>query len=682
MSHRTHPARRVLALAVAASALAAVPAEAAKDDLELVSRSSSGVPGTDSSGGVSLSDDGRYAAFVSRADNVSAEDADAYQNVFVRDRVTGTTTLVSRESGAAGDPALGNSEDAAISPDGRYVAFSSQADDLSIEDDNDVLNIYVRDLVTHTTTWVSKSSAGDPAEADAYSAAISAGGRYVLFLSQANDLSTEDADATIDAFVHDRQTGETTLVSRADGPAGAASDEHSYTASMSHSGRRIAFTSQGDNLSAEDDDDSFQTYVRDLDAGTTRLVSRATGPTGVAGDDAAYNDAISPDGRYVAFASSSSNLDPADPSLDEDVFLRDLQAETTTLVSRADGPGGASANDHAGTPDVSADGRYVSFASAATNLTGADLGGVNNIHVRDMVTHTTTVVSRADGPDGTPARTNNGAFTADITPDGRYVGFTSDADTLGEGAADTFNAYVRDVLGAPAPPVQQPPVLEQPAPKPQQPAPAPPAAGAPGRLTAKMGPARATIVRGARMLDVLSPISAKASGTVDVELRAAGRTFRFKADVDSAGARIRFRKRIPAAQARLGTGILTLRYPGDADTRPQVVRLRAAAGPAALAVTRPTYADGRLKASGTVGSRARGSVRVQLEYEHAGTVRTLAFGAKVADGRWSLDEALPENIRGEIAARTGTVHSYTLFTGYLPARVRGEMRSFEVLGSR
>ena len=144
---------------------------------------------------------------------------------------------------------------------------------------------------------------------------------------------------------------------------------------------------------------------------------------------------------------------------------------------------------------------------------------------------------------------------------------------------------------------------------------------------------------------------------------------------------IRFRKRIPAAQARLGTGILTLRYRGDADTRPQTVRLRAANRQAQLRLSRPRIADGRLRASGTVSDRARGVVRVQIQYVTAGTTHTREFKARIDDVRWSLNEQLSATVRTAIAQRTGTLHSYTLFTGYLAQRIRGEMRSYEVLAA-
>jgi len=190
------------------------------------------------------------------------------------------------------------------------------------------------------------------------------------------------------------------------------------------------------------------------------------------------------------------------------------------------------------------------------------------------------------------------------------------------------------------------------------------------------------VVKSSRRLDVLAPISSFASGVVKASFRAAGRSTRFDTRVESANRRVRINRVIPAGQARLGTGILTLAYPGDADTQPQEVRLRAAPVHADLVAGRPTISGGRLKASGRISSRARGIVRLQVLFEPAGqSTRTLRFSARISSGRYSLDEKLPAIVLAQIAARRGVVHSYTLFTGYAPASMRGEMASFQVLGA-
>ncbi len=263
------------------------------------------------------------------------------------------------------------------------------------------------------------------------------------------------------------------------------------------------------------------------------------------------------------------------------------------------------------------------------------------------------------------------AAAGDLNGDGEpdYVGgapFTDVGETVDQGRMWIFMSRVAAAPAAPPPP----------------PAPTPTPTAINGPFTAKLALARATINRRDRVLDVLAPITSRASGSVSVELHAAGRRFRFTAPINARDGRIRFRKRIPQAQAELGTGIVTIVYRGDADTRPQTVRLRAASQVAALRLRRPTISDGRLRAAGTVSQRARGVVRVQLQYVVAGRTTTLQYKVRIANGTWSLNQLLPQSVRDAIARRTGTVHSYTLFTGYLPGRVRGEMRSFQVLGDR
>ena len=204
-----------------------------------------------------------------------------------------------------------------------------------------------------------------------------------------------------------------------------------------------------------------------------------------------------------------------------------------------------------------------------------------------------------------------------------------------------------------------------------------------GQHTAKLGLARASILTSDRKIDVLAPITSRASGRVKVDLYAAGRHHRFTAPVDSANGRIRFKQSIPRSQARLGTGIMTIDYAGNDATRPQSVRLRAASRPARLSLGRPTLSgDGRLKASGTISRKARGIVRMEVQYVFLGETKTLKLRAKIAGGEWKLDEKLSDAVLVEMMLRTGSVHSYTLFTGYFPERMRGEMRSYQILGDR
>ncbi len=213
--------RRLAALGLAAALVGALalPASAAKDDLDLVSRAAGGPANGDSFQG-SLSATGRYVAFASDADNLSGEDGDATTDIFVRDTVTGTTTLVSRASGLGGAAGNTSSVVPSISADGRRVAFHSSAANLSAEDDDSVIDVFVRDLATGATILVSRASgsAGAAGDANSFNASISADGGSVAFQSEADNLSAEDDDAVFDIFVRDLATDTTTLASRASGP--------------------------------------------------------------------------------------------------------------------------------------------------------------------------------------------------------------------------------------------------------------------------------------------------------------------------------------------------------------------------------------------------------------------------------------------------------------------------------
>jgi TolB protein len=248
------------ALAVILLAVSAAPAFGAKDDAELVSRASgsAGAPGDANSVAASLSRDGRFVAFVSEANNLSADDDDGIRDVYVRDLVSEHTTLVSRTSGPAGPGGNADSGDHSVSADGRLVAFESDADNLSAEDNDPVTDVFVRDLAANTTILVSRATgpAGAKGDAPSFSPEISADGRFVAFSSDAQNLSGADNDEAIDVFVRDLASNTTMLVSRASGPAGAGGDSGSSNALMSADGRFVAFASSATNLSAEDTDPS------------------------------------------------------------------------------------------------------------------------------------------------------------------------------------------------------------------------------------------------------------------------------------------------------------------------------------------------------------------------------------------------------------------------------------------
>jgi TolB protein len=457
MAMRTwsRPALTVILLAVSAA-----PAFGAKDDAELVSRASgsAGAPGDANSVAASLSRDGRFVAFVSEANNLSADDDDGIRDVYVRDLVLEHTTLVSRTSGPAGPGGNADSGDHSISADGRLVAFESDADNLSAEDNDPVTDVFVRDLAANTTILVSRATgpAGAKGDAPSFSPEISADGRFVAFSSDAQNLSGADNDEAIDVFVRDLASNTTMLVSRASGPAGAGGDSGSSNASMSADGRFVAFASSATNLSAEDTDPLTDVFVRDVVLNVTSLASRAGGPAGPGGDNLSSLPSMSADGRFVAFASAANNLSAADSEGTLDVFVRDLAENTTTLASRAGGPAGPGGDGNSSSPSISADGRFVALDSDADNLSGTDNDAVRNVFVRDIASGTTTLVSRASGAEGAAADGSSAA--ALVSGDGRFVAFSSEADNVSDADNDggIIDVFRRDVLGAPAEPATLP----------------------------------------------------------------------------------------------------------------------------------------------------------------------------------------------------------------------------------
>jgi len=417
------------ALAVPLTLFAACLAWAAPGDTTLVSRASgtTGATGDGLSQFPAISGDGRLVAFASLSSNLTPDDRDRQGDIFVRDVVANTTILVSRASGTAGVKGNGHSDDAAISGNGSRVAFASRASNLSGSDRDRTPDVFVRDLRSETTMLVSRAGgrAGPKANARASQPAISADGRFVAFVSRASNLTSADHDHRVDVFVRDLQAHTTTLVNRGNGRAGrkCRMTLGIATPAISADGRLVAFVCAGPG-------GDQQIFVRDLHRQTTALVSRAGGIAGALGNSDSYAPAISADGRIVAFQSQASNLTQdvlsAEGALN--VFVRDLGAATTTLASRASGPAGATGNNRVlERPALSADGRFVAFTSSAA-LTPDDPDDNTDVLVRDQAAATTTLVSRATGSDG--AKGDRASGTPAMTADGRFVAFRSAATNL------------------------------------------------------------------------------------------------------------------------------------------------------------------------------------------------------------------------------------------------------------
>jgi Tol biopolymer transport system component len=320
-------------------------------------------------------------------------------------------------------------------------------------DTNLAEDIYLRDTALGSTTLVSRGFGVEPVgDLSSVFPSISADGRRVAFQSSATNLAGDDGDTTTDIFVRDTVTGSTVLVSRAGTALGAAGDADSYApARIAADGRYVSFESEADNLSTEDDKAVRDIFVRDMLDRTTTLVSRATGLNGAAGDGLSRDASLSADGRFVAFNSAADSLSTEDDKAVADIFVRDLVTQTTTLASRATGPAGAPANGISEFPFLSPDGRYVVFESDADNLSTEDNDAARNVFMRDLQLGTTTLVSRGAGPAGPPG--DGSSFSGPMSADSRYVAFNSDADNLSSEDVNAFaNVFRRDVSPLPAAP--------------------------------------------------------------------------------------------------------------------------------------------------------------------------------------------------------------------------------------
>ncbi len=402
-----------------------------------VSVSSSGAQGIGHSGlnsSPSISADSRYVAFHSDASNLVSGDTNARQDGFVRDRESGTTERVSVDSGGA----QGNldSFSPVISADGRWVAFGSYATNLVGGDTGGWADIFVHDRQSGATERVSLDSSGVPGNEHSYNPSISSDGRYVTFESYASNLVGGDTNNELDIFVRDRQSGTTERASI--DSAGTEGNALSNRASISADGRYVAFGSYATNLVGGDTNGFTDVFIHDRQSGSTERVS--VDSVGVQGNRDSFFPSISADGRYVAYGSDAGNLVSGDTNHRADVFVHDRQSGMTERVSVASG--GAEANDHSrGLPSISADGRFVTYNSNATNLVVGDTNGWADAFLHDRQSGLTERVSVDSGG----AEGNDFSTQTSVSADGRCVAFFSTATNLVGGDTNSdMDAFVRD----------------------------------------------------------------------------------------------------------------------------------------------------------------------------------------------------------------------------------------------
>ncbi|MFN8138580.1 MAG: hypothetical protein U0R49_02160 [Fimbriimonadales bacterium] len=347
--------------------------------IERVTVANDGSLGNDLSSIFGFSADNRFVVYDSEATNMVFGDTNGMNDIFVRDRLLQTTEMVSVTHD--GQLANGVSEIPSISGDGRFVVFDSNATNLVPSDTNGKNDIFVRDRWLATTLRVSVSSTGEQADRDSWGASISADGRYVVFQSYARNLIPDDTNRRLDVYLHDMQTGETERVSTATDGTEGNSDSNLVFAStpISADGRFVTFFSTASNLVPGDTNRSVDTFVRDRWTGETKRVSLRS--DGGQGNHGGGDSVISADGRYICFFSASTNMtneNDANGTL-ADLFMRDTMTGETWRITNS--TAGEQADNWCGYQSMSASGLVVVFQSQATNLAPNDTNGFMDVFV-------------------------------------------------------------------------------------------------------------------------------------------------------------------------------------------------------------------------------------------------------------------------------------------------------------
>jgi len=379
-----------------------------------------------------ISKDGRVVAFQSGAQNLVPGDTNGSQDIFVREFATGVTTRVSVDSaGVEGDS---HSYQPALSADGRFVAFFSVATNLWPIDTNFERDVFVHDRVTGLTEMISQDLYAAPANGPSFQPALSDDGNLVAFYSGASDLIVGDTNGRLDVFVRDRQAGLTTRVSvRSNGGQGNGSSEAPV---ISGDGRFVGFHSEASNLVPGDTNGAgcpqicgLDVFVHELATGITERVSVSA--SGAQGNYASRFPSLSTDGRYVAFQSLASNLVPFDTNgSTPDIFIRDriTGAVEVASVNSANVQGNAlSGGGPIGWlgPRLSADGTTVVFHSKATNLAPGGKNGTWDVFARDLAEGVTLLAN--------PSLSSNAkghSANAAVSGDGSRIVYSSGATNL------------------------------------------------------------------------------------------------------------------------------------------------------------------------------------------------------------------------------------------------------------
>lgn len=408
--------------------------------LERVSISSSGAQSSYLSRSASISTDGRYISFESMGTLAPGVGSGVFQ-IYRRDRVSGVTELVSsNSSGVAG---TAHSMRSSISADGRYVLFYSSANNLIAGDNNSARDVFIKDMQTGGVERISVSSTGVAGNGDSFEAAMSSDTRFISFTSMATNLTGGTIARQRHTYLRDRQTGSTKLISKTS--AGVLANQPTFSPALTDDGRYVVYYSKASNLAAGTSGANIQILLYDGISGNTALLSRGVtshGHDGPEGNDLSYSPSISADGRFVAFTSFANNLISGDNNGVSDILLLDRQTNELQIISQSEN--GELGNGAAiGTPALSRSGNSIAFSTYASNLLAGDTNNVADIFVHDRYSNSTPVAKA-----GSDQRLQCSGMQTPVSLDGR-ASEDADGDDLNYVWSLAGGEYIGAVITVP-----------------------------------------------------------------------------------------------------------------------------------------------------------------------------------------------------------------------------------------
>lgn len=386
---------------------------------EIISKS------THASGLPSISDNGRYVAYI--ANIVKYDGEQQRDQIFLWDDHVKKHVLISQDNqNSSGKQAEGNSLYPSLSGDGSRVAYISDSRDIDPVCDDGHMSVYLRMVgQTKTSKCLSRPSTGTKANGGSpYAPSLSGDGKKVGWTSEASNLVSNDNNGKVDVFLWSNTDSTIRLVSL--DSEGNQANGHSDWLRLDKSGQRAVFMSAASNLVANDSNGVIDVFLRDIARGKTARVSVSS--SGEQGNGLSAGPSISRDGKHVVFASAASNLVDNDSNGQFDIFVHHLDSAMTERVSIAvDGGEANGASDFAG---ITGDGRCVVFQSRATNLVADDTNGKEDAFVHDLLTHSTVRINQ-----GKTGQEANGDSTFPvISADGTTVAFGFNASHLTNGS--------------------------------------------------------------------------------------------------------------------------------------------------------------------------------------------------------------------------------------------------------